>query len=76
MSLGAHNISRIHGRYCIKTKGGLAEMDKPGACGKGQVYLEGAVDILRALDAIDFELLYSGRVSISFCHVTGLLSDP
>lgn len=50
-------------RYCVRTKGKRADLDQPGACGKGQVYLEGAVDILRAVDNIDFHLLYSGRVS-------------
>ncbi|CAM9258070.1 unnamed protein product [Ascophyllum nodosum] len=51
--------------YCIRTKGKLAELDKPGACGKGQVYLEGAVAILRSVDTIDFHLLYSGKVPLS-----------
>lgn len=46
----------------MRTKGKRADLDKPGACGKGQVYLEGAVDILRAVDDIDFHVLYSGRV--------------
>ena len=52
-------------RYCVRTKGKRANLDQPGSCGKGQVYLEGAVDILRAVDDIDFHLLYSGRVRVS-----------
>lgn len=51
-------------RYCVRTKGKRADLEQPGSCGKGQVYLEGAVDILRAVDGIDFHLLYSGRVSV------------
>lgn len=49
-------------RYCVRTKGKRAHLDQPGSCGKGQVYLEGAVDILQAVDGIDFHLLYSGKV--------------
>ena len=58
----AQILSANNFRYCIRTKGKLAELDKPGACGKGQVYLEGAVAILRSVDTIDFHLLYSGKV--------------
>ncbi len=52
-------------RYCVRTKGKSADLDQPGSCGKGQVYLEGAVDLLRAVDSVDFHLLYSGRVSFT-----------
>lgn len=62
-------------RYCVRTKGKLEEPDKPGASGKGQVYLEGAVDILRSVDTIDFHLLYSGRVRNPALNVT-LLGQP
>ncbi|CAM9249860.1 unnamed protein product, partial [Ectocarpus sp. 12 AP-2014] len=48
--------------YCIRTKGKRADLHQPGSCGKGQVYLEGAVNILREIDRIDFHILYSGRV--------------
>lgn len=51
-------------RYCVKTKGKNARLDQPGACGNSQVYLEGAVNILRGVDTIDFHLLYSGKVRL------------
>ena len=60
-------------RYCIRTKGKTAEIDKPGSCGKGQVYLEGAVDILREVDGINFHILYSGRVSDSLILLRGAI---
>ncbi|CAM9114326.1 unnamed protein product, partial [Hapterophycus canaliculatus] len=51
--------------YCVRTKGKRAHLDQPGSCGKAQVYLEGAVEILQAVDRIDFHLLYSGKVPLS-----------
>lgn len=56
-------------RYCVRTKGKRAELDQPGACGKGQIYLEGAVKILRSLESTDFHALYSGRVSCKYIRI-------
>ncbi|CAM9521427.1 unnamed protein product, partial [Discosporangium mesarthrocarpum] len=50
--------------HCIRAKGKRKDLSQPGACGKGQVYLEGAVEILHNIDNIDFHLLFSGRVPL------------
>ena len=51
-------------RVCLRVKRGLSYTDKPGGMYKDQVYLEGAVTILRKRKEIDFETLHSGKICL------------
>uniref|UniRef100_A0A7S3UW10 Uncharacterized protein n=1 Tax=Heterosigma akashiwo TaxID=2829 RepID=A0A7S3UW10_HETAK len=49
---------------CVRVKKGILDPEQPGSVGKSQIYLEGAVEILKKLRSIDFRLMYSGKVSV------------
>ncbi|XP_072021972.1 microtubule-associated tyrosine carboxypeptidase 1-like [Amphiura filiformis] len=51
-------------KYVMRVKRGLHDTNDVGGYGKDQCYFTGAVDILRNIDKIDFNLLYSGKVCI------------
>ncbi|KAL4232574.1 hypothetical protein ACF0H5_007264 [Mactra antiquata] len=49
-------------RHCVRVKRGLLNPNDIGGYGKDQCYFEGAVDILRNVDTIDFKVLMSGKI--------------
>lgn len=49
-------------RHCVRVKRGLLNPNDIGGYGKDQCYFEGAVEILRNIDTIDFKVLMSGKV--------------
>ncbi|XP_052808809.1 microtubule-associated tyrosine carboxypeptidase-like isoform X2 [Mya arenaria] len=49
-------------RHCVRVKRGLLNPNDIGGYGKDQCYFEGAVEILRNLDNIDFRVMMSGKV--------------
>ncbi|KAK3096593.1 hypothetical protein FSP39_001549 [Pinctada imbricata] len=51
-------------RLCMRVKRGLIDPNDLGGYGKDQCYFEGAVEILRNLDEIDFQLLMSGKMCV------------
>jgi len=51
-------------RLCCRVKRGLVDTAEPGAFNVDQAYFKGAVDILRKMDSINFERLYSGQVAL------------
>ena len=51
-------------RACLRVKRGLSYTDKPGGMYKDQVYLEGAVMLLRKRNEINFDHLYSGKIAL------------
>ena len=46
----------------LRVKRGLMDSSEPGGLYKDQVYLEGAVAVLRERRSIDFKLLYCGKL--------------
>jgi len=48
----------------LRVKRGLTDTSEPGGLYKDQVYLEGAIQILRARKNIDFMGLYCGKLSL------------
>ena len=56
------NLSRW--RYCLRVKRGFTDTSQPGGLYKDQVYLEGAVSILRERKTLDFEGLCCGKISL------------
>lgn len=48
----------------VRVKRGIADTGEPGGLYKDQVYLEGAIQILRERQAIDFIALYCGKLSL------------
>ncbi|XP_067676576.1 uncharacterized protein [Haliotis asinina] len=51
-------------KHVMRVKRGLLDPNDLGGYGKDQCYFEGAVRILRSVDAIDFHLLMSGKICI------------
>lgn len=51
-------------RYCLRVKRGLTDTSEPGGLYKDQVYLEGAVAVLRERKTLDFHGLCCGKISI------------
>eukprot|EP00826_Nyctotherus_ovalis_P042100 TRINITY_DN4297_c0_g2_i1.p1 TRINITY_DN4297_c0_g2~~TRINITY_DN4297_c0_g2_i1.p1 ORF type:complete len:507 (-),score=120.35 TRINITY_DN4297_c0_g2_i1:51-1571(-) len=51
-------------RACLRVKRGVVYTGRPGGLYKDQIYLEGAVKILRKRKEIDFKLLYAGKIAI------------
>ncbi|XP_045197578.2 uncharacterized protein LOC123552187 isoform X1 [Mercenaria mercenaria] len=49
-------------RHCVRVKRGLLNPNDIGGYGKDQCYFEGAVEILRNIDNIDFKVLMSGKI--------------
>ncbi|KAH3729396.1 hypothetical protein DPMN_055364 [Dreissena polymorpha] len=49
-------------RHCVRVKRGLINPNDIGGYGKDQCYFEGAVEILRNVDDIDFRVLMSGKI--------------
>ncbi|XP_074656244.1 microtubule-associated tyrosine carboxypeptidase 1-like [Tubulanus polymorphus] len=49
-------------KHVMRVKRGLEDPDEMGGYGKDQCYFEGAVEILRNIDKIDFTMLMSGKV--------------
>ncbi|CAD5117856.1 DgyrCDS6601 [Dimorphilus gyrociliatus] len=52
-------------RYVLRVKRLLPDPNAAGGHGGDQVYFEGAITILKNLDSIDFNVLYSGKVVLS-----------
>ena len=48
----------------MRSKRGLVDTSEPGGLYKDQVYLEGAIKILRERKSIDFVALYTGKISV------------
>jgi hypothetical protein len=48
----------------LRVKRGLSDTGKPGGCYKDQVYLSGAIKILKARWKIDFKELYAGKIAL------------
>nr|XP_022295465.1 uncharacterized protein KIAA0895-like isoform X3 [Crassostrea virginica] len=51
-------------RLCMRIKRGLIDPNDLGGYGKDQCYFEGAVEILRNVDNIDFQVLMSGKMCV------------
>jgi hypothetical protein len=51
-------------RACLRVKRGVVYTGRPGGLYKDQIYLEGAVKILRKRKEIDFKLLYAGKIAL------------
>jgi len=51
-------------RHVMRIKRGLVDPQDLGGYGNDQCYFEGAVEILRNIDTIDFLTLYAGRVCL------------
>ncbi|VDI15440.1 Hypothetical predicted protein [Mytilus galloprovincialis] len=51
-------------RLCMRVKRGLLDPNDLGGYGKDQCYFEGAVEILRSLDMIDFNVMMSGKICV------------
>ncbi|XP_048769630.2 microtubule-associated tyrosine carboxypeptidase-like isoform X3 [Ostrea edulis] len=51
-------------RLCMRIKRGLIDPNDLGGYGKDQCYFEGAVEILRNIDNIDFQVLMSGKMCV------------
>eukprot|EP00929_Paragymnodinium_shiwhaense_P071481 TRINITY_DN36329_c0_g2_i1.p1 TRINITY_DN36329_c0_g2~~TRINITY_DN36329_c0_g2_i1.p1 ORF type:complete len:653 (-),score=158.92 TRINITY_DN36329_c0_g2_i1:97-2055(-) len=51
-------------RGCVRVKRGLMDTSQQGAFNVDQSYLTGAVQILRALEHVDFPLLYCGQMAL------------
>jgi len=51
-------------KHVMRIKRGLQNPNDLGGCGKDQCYFEGAIDILRQLDTIDFRLLMAGKICL------------
>jgi len=51
-------------KICVRAKRGLENTSMSGGLYKDKAYFEGAVKILQKRREIDFELLYSGKISI------------
>ncbi|XP_061193551.1 uncharacterized protein LOC133201768 isoform X1 [Saccostrea echinata] len=51
-------------RLCMRIKRGLIDPNDLGGYGKDQCYFEGAVEILRNIDNIDFQVLMCGKMCV------------
>lgn len=51
-------------KFVLRIKRGMTDTSLPGGLYKDQVYLEGAVNILRERHSIDFRSLYAGKISL------------
>ncbi len=49
---------------CLRAKRGLTDTAAPGGFYKDKVYFEGAVEILKQRQHIDWELLFSGKLAL------------
>jgi hypothetical protein len=51
-------------KYVLRVKRGLGDTSQPGGLYKDQVYLEGAIKILKNRKDINFKLFYCGKINI------------
>ena len=51
-------------KFSVRGKRGMEDTGTPGGYYKDKVYFEGAVKILQTRNSIDFEWLFSGKISI------------
>ncbi len=51
-------------KYVLRVKRGLSDTSQPGGLYKDQVYLEGAIKILKNRKDLNFKLLYCGKINI------------
>ena len=51
-------------RYVLRVKRGLGDTSLPGGLYKDQVYLEGAVKLLKNRNELNFNLLHCGKINI------------
>ena len=51
-------------RACLRVKRGVVYTGRPGGLYKDQIYLEGAIKILRRRKEIDFKALYAGKIAM------------
>jgi len=58
------NNPDVRWRHVMRIKRGLKDPNEVGGYGNDQCYFEGAVEILRNIENIDFFTLYSGRICI------------
>jgi hypothetical protein len=56
--------SRRRWKCVVRVKRGISDTGEPGGLYKDQVYLEGAIQILRERTNIDFLGLYCGKLSL------------
>ena len=52
-------------KYVMRVKRGLVNTEEPGGFYKDQVYLRGAMDILRNRKKFDVEDLYCGKIALA-----------
>ena len=60
-------------RYVLRVKRGLTDTSQPGGLYKDQVYLEGAVKLLRMRKELNFRQLYLGKINIEDLKRTKLI---
>jgi hypothetical protein len=51
-------------KFVLRVKRGVQDTSQPGGLYKDQVYLEGAIEILRARKTLDFAGLCCGKISL------------
>jgi hypothetical protein len=51
-------------KYVLRVKRGLADTSLPGGLYKDQVYLEGAIKLLKGRRDINFRLLHCGKINL------------
>jgi len=51
-------------KACLRVKRGVVYTGRPGGLYKDQIYLEGAVKLLRRRKEINFKQLYAGKISV------------
>lgn len=55
---------RLLYKFVLRVKRGLSDTSKPGGLYKDQVYLEGAIKLIRARNEIDWQAFYSAKTNI------------
>ncbi len=51
-------------KYVLRVKRGLADTSLPGGLYKDQVYLEGAIKVLKNRRDVNFRVLYAGKLNL------------
>lgn len=54
-------------RECLRVKRGLTDTSKPGGMYKDQVYLMGALKVLKYRDRVNFYSLHAGKLTVKDC---------
>lgn len=55
-------------KFCLRVKRGLTDTSQKGGLYKDQVYLEGAVKVLKMRNKLNFKALLCGKISLDDYH--------